>query len=180
MTEPTDEELMERFCKGDERAFDALFARHAGPVHAFLTRMVGDSAQAEDLLQITFLSVVRSRDRFDRTARVAPWLFSIAANAARDALRRKVRSHEEQSTMHEVEVETHATLPDPGLAREIDAALAALPLPQREAVVMHRFLGWTFEEMAEALGTNATTIRVRAHRGSEKLRELLGHLWEGA
>ena len=54
---------MERFCRGDESAFETLYARHAPPTMAFLTRMVRDQALAEDLLQTTFLSVVRARRR---------------------------------------------------------------------------------------------------------------------
>ena len=65
---------------------------------------------------------------------------------------------------------------DPALARRLESALALLPLPQREAVVLHHVLEWSFEEMAAALGGNATTMRVRAHRGFTRLRELLADL----
>ena len=82
-----DEMLMERFLGGDTSAFDALFLRYAVRVHAYLRRMVGTTT-ADDLTQTTFLSVVRSRDRFQRGARFRPWLYAIASNAARDFVRR--------------------------------------------------------------------------------------------
>ena len=179
MAEPTDEELMERFCDGDGRAFEALYARHARPVQSFLQRMVGDAAAAEDLLQVSFLSVIRSPDRWRRGSRVAPWLFSIAANAARDALRRRRRTPEDPGA-DVPERPSEETPSDPVLQQRLSAALQELPLPQREAVVLHRVLGWTFEEMSGALGVNAATLRVRAHRGEERLRQRLGGLWEGA
>src|SRR4051812_40994567 len=85
----TDEDLMERFCQGDSRAFDALFSRYHRPVHGFLNRMLGSLSSAEDLTQATFLSLVRARGRFLRGNRVKPWLYAIALNAARDHLRRR-------------------------------------------------------------------------------------------
>lgn len=178
--DPSDEALMERFCTGDEAAFDALFGRHAPAVQAFLVRMVRDRALAEDLTQVTFLSVVRSRDRFLPGARFAPWLFSIAANSARDALRQRGRRGEESIDASPMELVAPTVAPsDPALGRRLGEALEALPVAQREAVVMHHVLGFSFEEMAEALGTTAVAVRVRAHRGYEKVRERLGHLLEG-
>ncbi|NTX53536.1 RNA polymerase sigma factor, partial [Myxococcus sp. CA039A] len=89
MGSPSDEELMERFCDGAPDAFEALFARHSGRVQGFLTRMVRDGPLAEDLLQTTFLSVIRARGRYEPGTRFIPWLMTIAANAARDTLRHR-------------------------------------------------------------------------------------------
>jgi RNA polymerase sigma-70 factor (ECF subfamily) len=179
MGPPTDEELMDRFCSGDGAAFDALFTRHAPGVQAFLHRMVRDRALAEDLLQMTFLSVVRSQDRFQPGAKVAPWLFSIAANTARDALRRRGRQAED--AMDEAAHQADTAVPsDPALARRIQEALDALPEQQREAVVLLRLHGWSFEDMAEALGCTSVAVRIRAHRGYERLRDVLGPLLEDA
>ncbi len=175
MGPPTDEVLMQRFCGGDTTAFDALFVRLSPQVKGFLTHMVRDRALAEDLLQTTFLSVVRSRDRYQSGAQVAPWVFAIAANAARDALRH-------QNLRVEVASETHADvgietpMGDPGLRTEIEKAFAALPEAQREAVLLHKVHGLTFDQIAEAAGTSSTAVRIRAHRGYERLRVLLGHL----
>ena len=182
MAEPSDEALMDAFCLGDEAAFDELFRRHSRPIHAFLGRMVRDPALAEDLLQTTFLSIVRSRGRYQRGAPVAPWFFSIAANAARDALRHRRVSVEDLARRDDLpspEGSVDPELPDPGLARAISDAFAALPPQQREAVLLHRVQGWSFEAIAEALGTTSAAARVRAHRGYEKLKALLGgHLEE--
>lgn len=170
----TDEQLMERFCDGDSRALEVLFTRHAGGVHGFLRRMVGDATLAEDLLQQTFLSVVRSADRYQRGAKVMPWLLTIAGNAARDARRSKRLRVEvsDEEAAHEPAVE--AAPSDPGERRRIEAAFAGLPEGQREAVVMHKLNGLSFAEIGEALGISETAARIRAHRGYEKLRELLG------
>ncbi|RKH41780.1 RNA polymerase sigma factor [Corallococcus sicarius] len=172
----TDEALMDLFCQGDHSAFEALFARHAGRVQGFLARMVRDGPLAEDLLQMTFLSVIRARGRYEPGTRFTPWLLTIAANAARDALR------------HQQHVDSHAHAPpegltsvpapdgDPVLRRRIEDALQLLPLEQREAVVLSKLEGWSFEEIAQLRGIRAGAARLRAHRGYEKLRELLGGL----
>ncbi len=151
MGDPTDEELMERFCQGEERAFDALYSRHAAPVHGFLLRMTRDPALTEDLLQATFLSVVRSRGRYERGCRFRPWLLTIAANAARDALRRQRRSPEELADgAAALDVPVLPEVSDPGARRRIEAAFLALPAQQREAVVLHKVEGLSFEEISAA------------------------------
>lgn len=175
--EPSDEELMRRFRDGDEAAFDTLYARHSGPVFGFLQRLTRDQATAEDLVQVTFTSVVRSRDRFLDHMKLTPWLFTIAANAARGVHRQRTvraRVHEEQQVGAEVSVAPPEF--DPGLRREVDAAMDKLPPAQREAVVLHKVQGLSFDEVAQILGVSATAARIKAHRGYEKLRELLAHL----
>lgn len=178
MGSPTDEALMERFCDGQHDAFEALFARHSGRVHGFLARMVRDGPLAEDLLQTTFLSVVRARGRYERGTRFVPWLMTIAANAARDALRhqRHVQAYAQARPPGPSEVAP--TAGDPAMRRKLEDALQQLPPDQREAVVLSKVEGWSFEEIAELRGITAGAARVRAHRGSEKLRELLGGLEE--
>jgi RNA polymerase sigma-70 factor (ECF subfamily) len=69
-------------------------------------------------------------------------------------------------------------VPDPGLDRQVRAALAALPEAQREAVVLHRFEGLSFAEIAEAAGVTESAVKVRAHRGYEALRAALRGVWE--
>ncbi len=167
---------MERFCRGDAEAFDLLFVRHAKALYLYLVRMVGDEALAEDLLQATFLAFARARRHCQAGSRVAPWLYSIAAKAARDSQRRLQRCHVE-STHHGRETSKggFAQSPpiDPGLSRLVRQALEQLPPAQREAVLLHRFHELSFVEIAAAAGTSVGAAKVRAHRGYEKLRTLL-------
>jgi RNA polymerase sigma-70 factor, ECF subfamily len=162
---------MERFVQGEEAAFSELFARHAGRLQGALRRMVGGAA--DDVLQTTFLSIVRARGRYERGAPFRPWLYTVAVNAARDHLRRHRR--EEPHTPEELPEQAvdPAPLRDPGLVRTVEAALAQLPESQREAIVLHRFEGFSFKEVAELLGVSETAVKVRAHRGYERLRVLL-------
>lgn len=177
---PTDDALMERFCRGDEAAFEVLYERHADPVLGFLLRMVRQPALAEDLLQTTFLSVVRARGRYQPGATVRAWIFAIAANAGRDALRRRQARREEPSAVGrptETAFESPEP-PDPAAARAVQDALMQLPVEQREAVVMHKMQELSFPEIASALGITVSAAKVRAHRGYLRLRELLAPLGE--
>lgn len=172
---------MERFCTGDAHAFDALFSRYAAPVRGYLQRVCGNAAMAEDLVQATFLSLVRGRGRFIRGNLFKPWLYAIATNAARDVLRRK--RPEELTAEGELPRDAAAepvALKDAGLERAVRDALAQLPANQREVIVLHRFEGLSMAEVAAALGASESAVKVRAHRGYEKLRGLLKGVWEEA
>lgn len=165
---------MERFCAGDQRAFDVLFARYHAPLLAFLTRWVGTKAVAEELVQTTFLSFVRARGRFDRGASVRPWLYAIASNVAKDHLRR--RRVDELTTDGELPLNAASAeepARDAGLARRVQDAVDKLPESLRGPVVLHRFHELPFSEIALILGISETAAKVRAHRGYAKLRELL-------
>ncbi len=171
---------MARFIQGEAVAFDALFQRYARPVHGYLTRLTGSPALAEDLVQLTFLSVVRARGRFQAGARFKPWLYAIATNAARDAQRRQHRP-EELTPRGELPATLAADGPAPrdvGLERAVQRALAQLPEGQRVPIVLHRFEGMGFAEIAEALGLTESAVKVRAHRGYARLRKLLAGLRE--
>lgn len=175
----SDEALMERFCAGDAAAFDALFSRYSRPLHGYLSRLTADAAAAEDLTQATFLSLVRSRGRFHKGNAVKPWLYAIATNAARDHQRR--RRPEALSTDGELPLDAAAEpalQADVGLERAVRAALAQLPENQREVIVLHRFEGLSMSEIAQTLGAGESAVKVRAHRGYERLRRLLRGLWE--
>jgi RNA polymerase sigma-70 factor (ECF subfamily) len=167
-----DEMLMDRFCEGDVRAFDVLFARYARPVHEFLSRFAGRGA-ADDLTQTTFLSMVRARGRFRRGDAVKPWLFAIAANAGRDHLRRRGRDDRARGAERDAR-SAPAAVPDPSAELDVRAALARLPDPERAVIVLHRFHDLTFEEIAAALGKSAVAVRVRAFRAYRRLRAWLG------
>ncbi len=170
---------MERFCAGDTAAFNTLFERYARPIHRYLLRLVSENALAQDLTQSTFLSLVRARGRFIRGAALKPWLYAIATNAARDHLRR--RRPDDLTPTGELPHDAACDpgpLMDLGRDRAVHHALAQLPDNQREAIVLHRFEGLSFAEVAAAVGASESAVKVRAHRGYERLRELLRDVWE--
>lgn len=174
----TDEELLQRLQAGDSRAFDTLFERHAAAIQRYLTRLTRNSAVADDLTQQTFLSVLRGRDRFLPGARFKPWLYAIATNAARDSRRRtRLEELSEAGTLPEGEP-VQPQVKDAGLERQVRAALEKLPQAMREAIILHRFEGLSFAEIAQASGVSESAVKVRAHRGYQKLKALLGEVWD--
>ncbi len=163
---------MERYQHDDRQAFDELFRRHAQRVFGFLYRHTFDRARAEDLLQQTWLKVHRARASYRAGAPFAPWLYTIANNARRDAARGDSRSREELTTDGAAPEATPAVDEGPD-AERVRAALLALPEAYREVIVMHRWQELSFAEIAEVLSTTEGAIKVRAHRGYLALREIL-------
>jgi RNA polymerase sigma-70 factor (ECF subfamily) len=171
---------MARFCQGEASAFDALFQRYAPAMRGYLGRITGNPSSADDLVQLTFLSVVRARGRFQEGARVKPWLYAIATNAARDHQRRG-RKPEELTAEGELPATVAAETAGPrdlGLERTVQRALEMLPEGQRVPIMLHRFEGMSFAEIAESMGLTESAVKVRAHRGYARLRELLAELRE--
>ena len=175
----SDEALMQSFCQGSTQAFEILFERNRNSIHAFLARFVG-GRNAEDLTQTTFLSVIRARGRFTKGVRFRPWLCTIAANAARDYLRRHRRERLTcgSESAGASESTREATSSDRGLEQAVQRAIHQLPERQRMAVTLHRFQDLSFAEIAEALDLSESAVKLRAHRGYEKLRVLLRTAWE--
>jgi RNA polymerase sigma-70 factor (ECF subfamily) len=170
---------MDRFIQGDRGAFDALFQRHGQAIHGYLLRMVGSAAAADDLVQTTFLSLVRARDRFRPGSAFKPWLYAIATNAARDQHRRR----RQEAPLEDADVTADVTDPlgrnDPFEREAVRAALEQLPESQRVPILLHRFEGLSFAEIAAVVGASETAVKVRAHRGYERLRDLLAPLQGG-
>lgn len=183
----SDDALMARFCDGDEDAFAVLYDRYAPQLLLFLRRFVRDRALAEDLLQTTFLSIVRGRGRYTPMAGLRGWFYAIAANAGRDALRRRGARPEQSfdpALLSELAPAANDGDPtfavsDPNVVRAVDEALQQLPRDQREAVLLHKMQGLSFPEIASALGTTVGAAKVRAHRGYQRLKILLA-AWENA
>lgn len=165
----SDEELMRAVAQGDERALADLVDRHAARVHAFLTRVVGDRDDADDLLQDTWMRVARGARSFDPTRRVRPWLYGIATNLARDLQRRRaVRVR----ALHEGSLEATRPQSPPGPVERIDmrARLAGLPERLREVLVLRYFEGLDEAEMADTLGIPRGTVKSRLHGALRALR----------
>src|SRR3954468_6234427 len=91
MGERTDEQLLEAYRRGDRQSFAKLVERYQRELFHFLVRFLGDRAAAEDIFQEAFLQVHQSADQFDLQRRFRPWLFTIAANKARDLMRSQAR-----------------------------------------------------------------------------------------
>jgi len=174
-----DDTLMTRTAQGEEEAFRLLVLRWEKRVLAFLIHMLGSVEEAEDLVQDTFVQVFRKAPGYQTQGMFKSWLFRIAGNQARSALRRRrilrwVRF--ERSTP-----EIPATDPGPLIRLEheqaaegLHAAVAQLPARQREALVLHRFQGMKYKEVAVAMATTVPGVESLIQRAMATLRNKLG------
>ncbi len=176
-------ELVSRAKSGQTDAVDRLVDAYAPRLYGLLYRMVGSAAQAEDLLQETFVKMLRGLGRYREDGRFEPWLFSIAANLARDAIRRRGRAvpvatgQDGQDCIARLAGEGPG--PDSRLlqveqAQTLEQALATLSETQREVILLRFFSDLPFKQIAEMLQIPLGTALARAHRGLKHLRERLG------
>jgi RNA polymerase sigma-70 factor, ECF subfamily len=166
---------MERYAKGDDAAFSALYDALAPRLHTFFLRQVRDGARAEDLLQQTMLQIHCARGRFLTGADVFPWAFAIARRLAIDGFRRR---------KHEVildDVPVAATGPGADelldasrVAANLEREIARLPETQRVAFELVKRDGLSLREAAQVLGTTVTAMKLRAHRAYVALRAAIG------
>jgi len=87
----SDEEIMVRCAQGSEEAFQILVSRYRARIINLITRFVGDPDRAEDISQEVFIRVYRNRERYRKSGKFSTWIFTIAANLAKNEIRRKVR-----------------------------------------------------------------------------------------
>jgi len=173
-------ELMGRYVEGDSQAFSALYARIAPALLSYLVRMCGARDVAEDLLQESLFKVHRARSSYVRGAAPMPWLYAIAHRTFLDHARKQGRARV-RATDDLPEVAAHITgtraedyrEQDPQLVERVHAALAKLPLAQRQAVVLTKLEGLSVADAAAIAGTSVGALKVRAHRGYNQLRAIL-------
>ena len=177
---------------GDERAFERLVEAYSGQVYALLTRFLGRHPGREDLAQEVFLRVVRSRDRYQPTARFTTWLyrivFNLAVNETQRAAGREPLSIDRPALRGEGEGPrevTDATAVDPsaGLERDdvvqaVRAAIAALPETQRMALLLAKYEDMPYVDIASVLGSTEKAIKSLIHRARENLRARLAPFLE--
>ncbi len=171
---PSNEALMAAYRAGDQGAFRRLFDRFAPRIHGAALRRGFSEADAGDVVQQTFVHVHQSRRDFRAGAEVRPWIYTIAFNVIRDMGRRAASRHRL--------TERVAAEPEPEIPPKTDGALAAariraalnrLSPAQREVLELHYFQEMSFRDIAALLGSREGAVRVRAHRGYRKLRDLL-------
>ena len=173
----SDEELLLRYTQGETGAFETLVRRYRRELFGFLARFVGDRALAEDVFQEAFLQVHLSAGGFDVSRRLKPWLFTIAANKARDALRSRSRRSAAQLDA-EIGDEDGARFvdllaskvqrPDERIknletAEIVRKVVRGMPEPLRMVLVLCYFHDFAYKEIAAILGIPLGTVKSRLH-----------------
>ena len=180
-----DEVLMVAYQKGDVRSFEILLTRHRKPVFNFILRFVGSRETAEDLLQETFLRVIKGAEAYQRQAKFTTWLYTIARNLCVDQSRRAkhrkaqsldapMNSSAESGTLLDVlpsgEMASDRLAGNKQLHLKLNEALGRLSEEQREVFLMREFLDMPFKEIADVIGVPENTVKSRMRYALEKLR----------
>jgi len=175
----TDAELLKRYREGDETAFREIVERYKNSLYSFLRRFLNRQDLVEDVFQETFLQLFASRDSFDTSRPLRPWLFTIAANKAKDALR-KMQRHSSMSIgaiadSGDVSVDdviniltSYKTTPADEVtmeetARRVRAIVADMPENLRGILILAYFEQFSYKHMAEILSIPIGTVKSRLH-----------------
>ena len=178
MSSISDEQLLAAYRTGDRRAFGQLVKRYEKELYNFLVRFLGAASLAEDVFQETFLQVHISADSFEVDRRFRPWLYTIAANKARDLLRSRARRPAVQLTgsndaddgqtqqwdylLQDVRTPVDV-LEGKQQAEAVRQVVAEMPEHLREILILAYFEQFSYKEMAEILDIPIGTVKSRLH-----------------
>jgi len=182
-----DVQLLKRYAAGEEGAFQELVSQYKDGVYAFLRRFLNDRDLVDDVFQETFLQLYVSRDTFDLSKPLRPWLFTIAANKAKDALRRRQRvdsttlgsmfdseEHSIDDVLNTLDHDDH--MPYDDLIRDETAAavkrvIARMPARLREILILAYFHKFSYAEIGGILGIPVGTVKSRLHTAVGRFAE---------
>jgi RNA polymerase sigma-70 factor (ECF subfamily) len=184
-----DEDLMLAYGAGDAAAFDALYARHKGPVYRYLLRHCGNASAADEMFQDVWTGVVRARASYAPSAKFTTWLYTLAHHRLVDHWRAQgqvgfVSVDDDADDAKEIvealparrsdEPDTRAESREIG--RRLLEALALLPATQRDAFLLQQEAGLSLAEIAALTGANEETVKSRLRYATAKLRAALEDL----
>lgn len=171
--------LVERCRTGDLAAFEEIYRTHSPRLYSLAVRMLGNPADAEDLLQEIFLSAHRKLEGFRGDAALGTWLYRLATNQCLDYLRSRTAKTSQLTGTLDDEIGLSdagsRNIAEQTVAKmDLERALAQLPEGARAAFVLHDIEGLEHREVAEVLGVAEGTSKSQVHKARLKLRALLG------
>ena len=174
-----DTDLLKRYAAGEEEAFQELVSQYKDSIYAFLRRFLSQSDMVDDVFQETFMQLYVSRGTFDLSRPLRPWLFTIAANKAKDALRRRQRidsanlgsmfdseDHSIDDVLNTLEYDTRMPYEDlikDETAASVKRVVAQMPTKLREILILAYFHKFSYAEIAGILKIPVGTVKSRLH-----------------
>lgn len=178
MREPrSDEELIIAVREGDLPAFDVLYSRYERRLYGYIRRMIEDPALAEDMFQDVFLGVLKDRTFDPQRGRFGAWLFTVARNRCLME-RRKLARRGVEAANHEPASDSLEEAVDRN--ERVRTAMAGLPEPQRQLLLLKQVGELTYKEIAALLGVAEGTIKSRMNAATKAFRRQLAALGEGS
>lgn len=181
---PSDEELMRRLQNGEDSMLAPLMQHWEIPVKRFIFRLIGNTAEAEDLAQEVFMRIYTKRSTYRVGAKFSTWCFSIAANQAKNRLRwwhrRPALSLNAWTDAGGDTADESSASDQPStvtVQREriaaVQTAVAALPLDLRTSLVLFEYENQSMTEIAETLGCTPKAVENRLYRARQQLKQIL-------
>jgi RNA polymerase sigma-70 factor (ECF subfamily) len=178
MNHLSDQELMRIVQAGDLSPASEIYDRYSGRIYNFAFRFLKNAEAAEDAVQEVFVKMIKHANQFHGDAKLSTWLFSITANWCRDYLRKADNRNKESE---EVLISLPAPLehgPDRTLEQRenevrVQKALQALTPEQREAILLSRYQGLSYAEIAQIAGCSEGAVKTRVFRAMETLKKAL-------
>ncbi|MCX5633012.1 MAG: sigma-70 family RNA polymerase sigma factor [Phycisphaerae bacterium] len=174
-----EQELLNRYVAGDKEAFREIVKRYKDPLYAFLRRFLNQQELAEEAFQETFLQLYRSRHSFEKDRPLRPWLFTIAANKARDVLRKQKReetvsistiAEPAESSIDDVvnsltsyEITPYDEAEKTERAEKVRQIISTMPENLREILILAYFEQFSYKQMADILSIPIGTVKSRLH-----------------
>jgi RNA polymerase sigma-70 factor (ECF subfamily) len=165
------EMLMARYQQGDFGAATALIDHISPQLHRFFVVQFASRADADDLLQETWLRIHKVRHTYRPGEPVLPWFYAIARHVRVDHYRRAVRTRAREQTLEQIAKSASASWDEPVHDDTLATLLAPLPESQREVIEMLKVAGMSLEEVARATSTSVGSVKQKVHRAYKKLRE---------
>lgn len=175
MLQQTDEQLMLCVKQGQAYVLGELFERHHVKLYNFFLKFCGNSNWSEDMVQNTFLKMLKYAYSYHVSGKFQAWMFNIARNVAVDYLRREINGS--ANTYHDLDsIEGHIHDPEyiqelEQEERKIQQAILRLPVEKRQLLLLSKLNQISMADLAQMYGCNTSTIKVRIHRALEELRK---------
>ena len=174
---PTDHELMIAVRAGEIRKLGDLFERYHRPLYGFFVRLTNQPSVGEDLVQIVFYRILKYRHTYRDEGKFSAWIYHLARKVAADHFRKHASTPTPTDPADLQEQPDTAVQPSEQAANAEDvvllrAALARLPLEQREVLVLSRLQNLEHKEIAKLLDCSVGAVKVRAHRALKELRDV--------
>jgi RNA polymerase sigma-70 factor (ECF subfamily) len=175
----TDAELLARYAAGEEAAFRAIVSRYKNSLYTFLRHFLNRQDLIEDAFQETFIQLFTSREDFDTSRPLRPWLFTIAANKAKDALRKRKRTaaisigtiadvqemsfDEVLNTLTSTTTTPYDTVEKGESSSQVRQIIADMPENLREILILAYFNQFSYKQIAQILSIPIGTVKSRLH-----------------
>ncbi len=174
-----EQELLRKYISGDRDAFQGIVNLYKDPLYAFLRRFLNQQQLVEEVFQETFLQLYRSRGTFDKDKPLRPWLFTIAANKARDALRKQQRQdtisigtmgdsdelsvNDVVNSLTSYEITPYEEAEKAEQAEKVRKIISEMPENLKEILILSYFEQFSYKQMADILSIPIGTVKSRLH-----------------